>query len=486
MSRLSSKKTLFGQIMLWMLLPFAILWPVSLLINYNLGRAIADSPFDQSLKSSVLNLSQQMQSSYSEKTLSTWGLSVPFSDASDAVYYQIKPLEGDVLMGSVNMPTPPAPDEGPLNQVQIYDSTLYGEPIRVAYMWQDLGDQVLTNKYVQQQPIVLIQVAETLNKRESLAREVLQGVVLPQLVFLPIAILLIWFGLTRGIMPISRLQQQILQRDHYDVSDLPVTDTPEEMEPLIHSFNHVLYRLRRHIAFQKRFLADTAHQIKTPLAGLKAQAELALQTHDAQEQRNSLTQIAAASDRTAHLVTQLIALARTEHLAEQNISLVPTELVAAAREQMLIAVDRALQKNLQVSFEVPEYEIWIHAHPVLLGELMKNIIDNAIDYTHSSVVVRVHRYLDEVYFTVLDDGPGIPESEREHVYAPFYSVLGEQSNGSGLGLAIVKQIAEMHNAEVSIKENTDLPLNSSRMGCALEVRFSTIPKPRSVVVSPNI
>ena len=166
MSHKPRRKTLFGQIMLWMLLPLAVLWPLSLLINYQLGRAIADSPFDQSLKNSVLNLSQQMQSSYSQQTLSTWGLSVPSNDARDQIYYQVRPLNGDVLIGSVKMPEPPAPEDAPLNQVQIYDAELYGHPVRVAYMWQDLGAQVLVNKYLKQQPMVLIQVAETLNKRE--------------------------------------------------------------------------------------------------------------------------------------------------------------------------------------------------------------------------------------------------------------------------------------------------------------------------------
>ncbi|MGL4767090.1 MAG: sensor histidine kinase [Formosimonas sp.] len=474
------KKSLFGQIMLWMLLPLAILWPISLLINYQLGRSIADSPFDQNLKSNVLGLSQQMQSSYSQQTLSTWGLSVPTGDAQDSVYYQIMPLNGEVLMGSAKMPAPPPPDEDLYNHVQMYDAQLYGAPVRVAYMWQNLGEQVLVNKYLQQQPVVLIQVAETLNKREALARQILQGAILPQLIFLPIAILLVWFGLTRGIMPISRLQQSILERSPYDVSDLPVHDTPEEMEPLIQSFNHVLYRLRRQMAFQKRFLTDTAHQIKTPLAGLKAQAELALQTTDAEQHRNSLLQISASSERTAHLVSQLIALARTEYLADQQPPFEPLELVACVREQLVLLVDSALQKGLDVSFEAPEDEIWVNAHALLLGEMLKNLIDNAMYYTKSSVVVRVRRYLDAAFVLVLDDGVGIPEAERDLVYAPFYSVLGADNNGSGLGLAIVKQISELHNAQVRISDNPELPVEHAHVGCVFEVELPTIPRPRRV------
>mgnify|MGYP003605872563 CR=1 FL=1 len=455
----AAQKSLFGQIMLWMFIPLMILWPMSLLISYPIGRSIADSPFDQSLKLSVTNLAQQMHSSFTERALSTWGLSVPTSDIQDQVFYQIMTAGGEVIAGNVNMPQPPSIDGVVVNQPQIYNGTMYHESVRIAYMWVDLGSQAVLNSRFQQNSVVLVQVAETLNKREALAREILQGVTLPQLIFLPIAVLLIWFGLTRGIMPLNRLQDSILQRDTHDLSDVPSADAPEELQPLVRSFNGVLHRLRRHIDLQKRFLTDTAHQIKTPLAGLKTQAELALRTNNPEEQRSSLEHIAAASERTARLVNQLIALSRTEHLAEERLELVEVDMVAIARDQTIFAADRALQNGLHIELDVPDIKIMVSAHAVMLGELMKNLIDNAIFYTGTSVTVRVTADADYAHFYVLDDGPGIEPDEREQVFEPFYSVLGEQGNGSGLGLAIVRQIAVMHGAQIEINYNTELPIN---------------------------
>ncbi len=471
------RKTLFGQIMLWMIVPLALLWPFSLLMNYHLGRAIANSPYDRALTSQVVQLSRQVAASSAHARPLQDQLVLPFTVDDTPLLFQIQPYAGELLMGSRELPAPPAADELALNQVDVYDGQINGESVRVAYMWLD-ASSVQTDKTSAAPSLILIQVAEKLDARNRMAREILQGVVLPQIVFLPIAVLLIWFGLTRGILPLSRVQDQIQARSQFDISDLSTEQIPEEMESLITSFNHVLARLRRHIAFQKRFLTDTAHQIKTPLAGLKAQAELALQTADPLEQRKSLRQIAAASERTAHLVSQLIALARTEHLAEQQIELQPVELIQAARNQMMLAADHALQKKLELSFEAPDYEIWIQAHPMLLGELLKNLIDNAIFYTSSSVVVRLSRQQDAAVFEVIDDGVGIAVDERDAVFAPFYSVLGEQSKGSGLGLAIVKQIAEIHDAHIHVHANHQLPDNAHMLGCVFDVRFLCIPKPR--------
>lgn len=465
------QKSLFGQIMWWMLMPLVVLWPMSLLISYPIGRSIADSPFDQSLKVSVSNLAQQMKSSYTERAMSTWGLSVPFSDAQDQIYYQVSSSRGETIAGTVNMPQPPANESIVIDVPQVYSSTLYSSPVRVAYVWVDLGEQSLRGYLFNDSSVVLVQVAETLNKRQALAREILQGVTLPQLIFLPIAVLLVWFGLTRGITPLNRLQISLSERDSQDLSDLSADDAPEELQPLVRSFNGVLHRLRRHIDLQKRFLTDTAHQIKTPLAGLQTQAELALQTNDPIEQRNSLEHIAAASQRTAQLVNQLIALSRTEHLAQERFDLTRVDFVQVVREQTIFAADRALQKGLHISLEVPEIKIDVNAHAVMLGEMIKNLIDNAIFYTHSRVTIRVDYDFTHVILRVLDDGPGIEVDEREQVFEPFYSVLGEKGNGSGLGLAIVKQIANMHRAQISISFNTELSGTGER-GCVFTLKLA--------------
>ena len=220
---------------------------------------------------------------------------------------------------------------------------------------------------------------------------------------------------------------------------------------------------------QKRFLTDTAHQIKTPLAGLQTHAEFALQTSNIDEQRNSLKQIAASSERTARLVNQLIALSHTEHLLEEQLDLSTVDLAVIVRQQTIFAADRALAKGLNIALEVPETAVWIQAHAVMLGELIKNLIDNAIFYTHTSLTVRVVVFERTAHVSVLDDGPGIPMDEREEVFEPFHSILGAQNNGSGLGLAIAAQIAKMHHTQIDITDNTELA--PDEMGTVFHVPF---------------
>ena len=461
------RKSLFGQIILWMLIPLAVLWPLSFLVSYKLGRNIADVPFDQSLKNSVVNLRQQLQSSYSERALSAWGLNVPSSDKQDQVYYQIANIDSETILGSVAMPKPAG--DMAFNEVGLYDAQMYGEPVRIAYTWVDRSNQSSIYSSDKSNNRLLIQVAETLHKREGLARKILQGVTLPQLIFLPISMLLIWFGLSRGIGRLKRLRAEMAKRDSQDLSDLSATDAPEELQPLVHGFNDVLSRLRRHIALQKRFLTDTEHQIKTPLAGLQTHAEFALQTSNIDEQRNSLKQIAASSERTARLVNQLIALSHTEHLLEEQLDLSTVDLAVIVRQQTIFAADRALAKGLNIALEVPETAVWIQAHAVMLGELIKNLIDNAIFYTHTSLTVRVVVFERTAHVSVLDDGPGIPMDEREEVFEPFHSILGAQNNGSGLGLAIAAQIAKMHHTQIDITDNTELA--PDEMGTVFHVPF---------------
>lgn len=462
----SRPKSLFGQIMLWMLFPLIILWPLSMLISYPIGRSIADSPFDQGLRDQVQLLQQRIGT---EKIHKPWQFN--YHDGRDTRVFQLITADGALIDGQQRLPQPPIRESIELNRIQFYNTKINQESYRMAYVWMQLSEgDAIANHYMPD-TVLLLQVGETLNKRRSLAREILQGVTLPQLMFLPIAVMLIWFGLTRGIMSLNRLQMSVLQRNEHDLSNLSLEETPEEVQPLIRSFNNILSRLRRNVGLQKRFLADTAHQIKTPLAGLKAQAELALHTRDERQRRESLAHISRSADRAARLVSQLIALARTEHVSHQGADWKSVDLVQAARDQLVNAADHAMQAGLLIAFEAPECEVPIHAQPVMLGELIKNLIDNACHYTQSDVTVRVTQDHLYAHLYVLDNGPGIPMHEREQVFEPFYSVLGEYKGGSGLGLAIVKEIARMHEAELKLTENVELQNAYLKPGLIVHVMF---------------
>ncbi len=462
----SRPKSLFGQIMLWMLFPLIILWPLSMLISYPIGRSIADSPFDQGLSDQVHLLQQRVNT---EKIHKPWQFSN--NDGRDKRVFQLITADGALVEGQMKLPQPPMRDAIELNRIQFYNTKINDEAYRMAYVWMQLDEGNAISDNLMPDTVLLLQVGETLNKRRALAREILQGVTLPQLMFLPIAVMLIWFGLTRGIMSLNRLQMSVLQRNEQDLSNLSLEETPEEVQPLVRSFNNILSRLRRNVGLQKRFLADTAHQIKTPLAGLKAQAELALHTKDDLQRRESLEHISSSADRAARLVSQLIALARTEHVSNQGSDWKTVDLVQAARNQLVNAADHAMQAGLLIAFEAPECDVPIHAQPVMLGELIKNLIDNACHYTQSDVTVRVTQDHLAAHLYVLDNGPGIAPHEREQVFEPFYSVLGEHKGGSGLGLAIVKEIARQHDAELTLTENVELENSYLKPGLIVHVVF---------------
>jgi two-component system sensor histidine kinase TctE len=310
----------------------------------------------------------------------------------------------------------------------------------------------------------LVQVAETLGKRSRLATEIIKGVIVPQFVILPIAVLLVWLALARGISPLNELQRRIRQRDSNDLSPIDERDAPEEVSPLVRAINDLLARLDLSIRSQKHFIADAAHQLKTPLAGLRTQAELAQRDLDAEtpntpQVRRSLQQIARSSQRAAHMVNQLLAMARAES-KEHNTGTQLVQLARLARETVQDFVPRAMEKRIDLGYEGHEPgaspHLSVRGHAVLLRELIRNLVDNALLYTPvgGTVTVRVMHdpFGQVVVLQVEDTGPGIPATERDQVFQPFYRSLDTGVDGSGLGLAIVREIALQHGVEVILED----------------------------------
>ncbi|MCP1118467.1 sensor histidine kinase [Robbsia andropogonis] len=301
--------------------------------------------------------------------------------------------------------------------------------------------------------ILVIQVAETLNKRNALANDVIKGVILPQLIILPIVILLVWFGLTRGLAPLHVLQTRIRKRDPDDRSPLMPGDAPTELAPLLSSFNELLGRLDANTTAQKRFIAQAAHQMKTPLAGLRMQAEIALRHPVPPDVRRSLEQIATSSRQAARLVTQLLALARAEEAAPLRTA-VTLDAATLCREVVRDWAQAAIDKSIDLGYEGPSSGVSIVGQPLLLREMVANLIDNAVRYTQTGgrVTVRLHDQ-DPILIEVEDNGPGIPAAERPHVVERFYRILGRDGDGSGLGLAIVQEIVAMHDGTLTIGDH---------------------------------
>ena len=233
------------------------------------------------------------------------------------------------------------------------DDTINDEAVRVAYTVGPVGTPATA---VAARP--LVQVAETLGKRSRLATEIIKGVILPQFVILPLAVLLVWLALARGIAPLNALQQRIRGARADDLSPLDERDVPEEVAPLVRAINDLLARLDESIGAQKHFLADAAHQLKTPLAGLRTQAELAQREieagqHDPAAAEESLQQIARSSQSAAHMVNQLLAMARAEDKEPARPPAARSNLARLARETVRDFVPRALEKRIDLGYEGP-------------------------------------------------------------------------------------------------------------------------------------
>lgn len=469
------QRSLFGEILDWMITPLLLLVPVSIGVTWLVAQGIANAPFDRALEYNVQTLATlvTVQGKTVRFYLPQPSRDILRADDTDRVYYQVREADGEVLGGDADLPLPPDDEPPSAERVFMRDAQMRDEPVRVAYTW--------VQPALAGSGLVLVQVAETRAKQKVLATEIIKGVLLPQFAILPLAILLIWLALVRGIKPLSELEDRIRERKPDDMSPLDDSGVPVEVAPLVTSVNGLLTRLHGSIATQKRFLADAAHQLKTPLAGLRMQADLALREGaSADDLKQSLKQIGRASIRATHTVNQLLALARAEGGAGA-LAWQPCDLAKLTVEVVREAVPRAIEKRIDLGYDGAEPGspgVMLRGNPTLLKELVRNLVDNAIAYTPSSpahpgvITARVlgDRFGHIALLQVEDSGPGIPEAARELVFEPFYRVLGNEADGSGLGLPIVREIARQHRATVSLE---DAHPGTQPPGARFSVRFNT-------------
>ncbi len=481
------QRSLFSDILDWMLTPLLILWPFSLVLTWLVAQSVADRPFDRALEFDVQVMSQFVtvqrvagvalaaNSFRTQVNFPAPARELLRAGDSDFVYYQVLGARGEFVVGERDFPLPSEDDAVVLGVPMLRDDVLRGEDLRVAYMWVKVGP-------ANARPI-LIQVGETREKRATLATEIIKGVMLPQFITMPLAVLLVWFALVRGIRPLALLERRIHARKPDDLSPIDEREVPVEVAPLVASVNELLKRQKFAAQAQKRFLADAAHQLKTPLAGLRMQAELALRAdHSTNDLKHSLRQMARASARATHTVNQLLSLARSE-LTGETIKLEPLDVARLVADAVRDAVPRALDKRIDLGFDAPLGEATVHAlgNPTLLAELVRNLIDNALNYTSREGVVTARvlaaAHADGgVEIQVEDNGVGIALANRELVFEPFYRVLGSEADGSGLGLSIVREIVRLHGASISIE--TAHPLADEPVqGTRFTVRLTACDKP---------
>ena len=438
------------KLLAWLLGPLMLLLALDTAFAWWVSQRVANVAYDRALHEIAREIVLHVRTDGPRPRLelSEAAANVLLMDTDDRLFFRLDAADGTLLGGDDALRRHPRPN-GPRDP-RSYSDDVRGEPVRMIAVRMPVDETAGS-------PQVQVQVAETLNKRKRLAIEMLANVIAPQLVLIAMAALVVWVGVQRGLDPLKRLRRAVSDRSHLDLSPIDTHDVPGEVRPLVDEVNDLMARLSRTFDFQNRFVADAAHQLKTPVSGLKAQIELALRESDPERVRHSMAQLYLSADRLSRLVRQLLSLARNEPGALDTVRLQPLDLNAFALEASMEWVPQAIRRDIDLGFEGVEQPLMIAADGDRLRELLNNLIDNAIRYSQSGgrVTVRTARLPDGACgLSISDDGPSIPVEERARIFERFHRLLGTQEDGSGLGLAIVSEIASLHGARITLEEDT--------------------------------
>ena len=294
----------------------------------------------------------------------------------------------------------------------------------------------------------LVQVAEEQHLRDEIIEDIAESLLLPLAIALPLLGLFLWLAVTRAVRPLRRLGRDVARRAPDNLSPVDTGDAPAEIVPLVDNLNRLFSRVGDALESERRFTANAAHELRTPLAALRTQAQVARASLDAAERQRALDNVIAGCDRATRLVEQLLTLARLEP-TELKTRHVTCDLSAITREVAATIAPFALARGVEIELDAPA-PVELSGTADLLRVLVRNLVDNAVRYSPASGIVNVSLAAGngQATLTVLDQGPGVTPEERASLGRRFHRVLGSGESGSGLGLSIVKRIAELHHAEI--------------------------------------
>lgn len=302
-------------------------------------------------------------------------------------------------------------------------------------------------------------LAERYELRNELARRIAYDDLYIMLLTFPLSGLLIWIIIGRGLLSLDRVAKEVAHRAPTHLEPVNLEAIPEEIKPMIDELNKLFFRLQEGFDREKRFAADAAHELKTPLAAIKTQAQVALNTNVLDEKNTAIKKLITSVNRTTHIVQQLLTMSRLVPDAPNTTGFEPVNLIRVTRDMLTIMAPLALEKNIELEFQSDKNTPDFQGNTTAICILIRNLVDNAIRYTddHGVILVRVQPNDGHVMLEVTDNGPGIPKELYARVFERFFRVLGHKSSGSGLGLAIVKQICELHRARIELNQPQDNP-----------------------------
>jgi two-component system, OmpR family, sensor histidine kinase TctE len=445
------------QRLLLLLLPaLVILMLLGGLADYWIAVATTRNAYDQALASVAVAAAASLRSDDGKLQIGAAQRAAVTgrADADGSTLYSVTGAGGELIAGTAQLPAAPPVSGARGDSVSFRDADFQGLKLRVASLRTrtDAGPVTVT-------------VAETLQRRASTQRVMLLGKLLVDFAELDVTLLLIWIGVYFGLRPLSRLRERVDEQSTATLQRFNEADAPGELRPLILALNHLLEMRHDAALSQRRFVADAAHQMRTPVTGLLAQLELLLQAPAAGAVKGELTTINRGVQQLAHTANQLLALARAEPVSAVGESFKPVALRPLVEQLVERNIDRAVSAGLDLGADAQAAQVTGDAW--LLEDLLGNLIDNALKYTPRGGHVTVRSGVEhgQPFLEVEDDGPGIAESERLRVRERFYRLPGSPGSGCGLGLAIVDEISRAHHASFSIG------LPSQGGGARMHVRF---------------
>jgi len=448
------------RLLAFLVAPMALAWLISGALVYVLALHYANLNYDRALTDALRALQRMMQSEARYQELNLQARILFEVDSEDPNFYTVRSLHHGTLADNLELPMPqPAPTIGGNPQIE---SVAFGE--------RNLRMASLAVPSEEADDVIIVSVAQTMRERHALAREILIAVLPIVLGLMSLVLILVWFGVNRGLHLFDPLTRHLAGRRTRDLSPLDQSIVPVEIRPLTRTVDLLFARLRGLLDLQDRFIADAAHQLRTPLAGLRLQAERALADPRPESVREALIHVERLSAGAGRAAGQLLALARTQSNVDDTAPL-PVDLARLARDHVAESVPRALAANIDLGYAGPNADAMVAGDAVMLREALVNLVDNALSYVGpgGSVTVEVVRELRTISLAVEDDGPGVGEEWWPRLGERFFRAPGTAREGSGLGLAIVRRIAERHQAALAFARGHD------GRGLRVTLRFPALP-----------
>lgn len=439
------ERSLRRRLLGWALVPGVLLSTAIVYEAYVSARETADSLHDRFIVGLAFGISEQVVATDGDLVAES-ALELMTAGTADEIFYKVTGPDSAFLTGYYDLPEIPEDQALEGGIPLFYDASYRNEPVRVVALSFLVAERDINGW-------VTVQVSQTRHGRQQVIAESVIRAGVRLVLLICVALVFAWIGITQGLAPLKRLQEAIRRRSYEDLR--PITHPmPQEIRDVVAAINQLLARLKESIASQELFITNASHQLRTPLAALQAQSELALREADSEKCKKSLSKILSATQHSSRLANQLLNLARAQHDSSEPKHAEKFDVAELAAELTGEWMPDALARQFDLGFEGPTQGLWVKGSPTLLREMLANLIDNSLRYcpagTRISVRTAAPENAGEVVLEVEDDGPGIPEDKRMAVFDRFVRLSEQAEGGCGLGLAIVQEIAERHGGEVAL------------------------------------